>query len=438
MIRKLHSRFIWNSFLLVCVILTVVFLLAGVALVRYVDHSVRNMLDAMLETGDVPQSTESAGFDLAKQLGLLRDAQPTVGGSNLPAYLFEIRQETPDPAARQLSEADQIVCLRGDGSYEEDADLWRKLIDGMLYGEKEIDRITEENLCYEMDRSGSCIRIAVVDYSGFLLLLNRILLAGGFIIVSLAGFFLILIWIVALQILQPAERAWERQERFVGDASHEIRTPLAIILSTAELSASEDIKENERRFDVIRDEARRINLLISRMLESARIHNKAAQHQGDTVFSLSDAATECALRYEALFYEEGIALATEIKDDLYVKADENALKQVLFALLDNAGKYTPKGNTVTVTVRKKYREAEITVKNRGIGVAASERTVIFDRFYRADEGRAHLEGSYGLGLAIAKNLIETMGGRIRCDSDGETYTAFTITMRTVRPPKNRK
>ena len=127
MIRRLHSRFVWNSFLLVCIILFVVFLLAGVALVRYVDHSVRNMLDVMLETGDVPQSTESAGFDLAKQLGLLRDAQPTVGGSNLPAYLFEIRQETPDPAARQLSEADQIVCLRGDGSYEEDADLWRKL-----------------------------------------------------------------------------------------------------------------------------------------------------------------------------------------------------------------------------------------------------------------------------------------------------------------------
>ena len=175
------------------------------------------------------------------------------------------------------------------------------------------------------------------------------------------------------------------------------------------------------------------------MLESARIEDKAAQHRSDTVFSLSDAATECALRYEALLYENGIELITDVEDGIYVFADESALKQALCTLLDNATKYTPRGNSATVSARKRrYRTAEITVRNEGIGIPASERTVIFDRFYRADEGRAHEEGSYGLGLAIAKNLIESMGGRIRCDSDGQTYTAFIVNMRLVRVPKTKK
>ena len=438
MIRRLHSRFVWNSFLLVCIILFVVFLLAGVALVRYVDHSIRKTLSELLQT-DALSEADDESPDLAERLGLDSRIEPTVGGTRFPSYLFEIVQEKPDPNATALSDKDQIACLRGDRSYPDEMDSWRSLIDRMLKSKKKIDTITGENLCFTADRSGQrTIRIAVVDYSGYLQFLNRLLIACGFVVISLAGVFLILIWIVAMQMLQPAEQAWERQERFVGDASHEIKTPLAIILSTAELSAAEEPAENERRFGVIRDEARRINLLISRMLESARIRSKAARHQNDTVFSLSDAATECALRYEALLYEEGIELVTDVKEDLFITADEHAFKQVLCALLDNAGKYTPRGNTATVSVRKRYREAEITVRNEGVGVKASEREVIFDRFYRADEGRAHREGSYGLGLAIAKNLIEAMGGRIRCESDGETYTAFVISMRTTRSPKPAK
>lgn len=431
MIQRLHSRFIWNSFLLVCIILFVIFLMAGAALVRYVDHSIRKTLAETLQTDSLSETDEEKP-DLAGWLGLDSRVEPRVGGSRFPSYLFEIRQAVPDPNAEKLGENDEIQCLRGDRFYLEEIGSWRALIGEMLKSSKRIDRISGENLCYSVDRSGEAIRIAVVDYSGYLLFLNRLLVAGSLVIVSLAGVFLILIWIVAMQILQPAERAWERQERFVGDASHEIKTPLAIILSTAELSASEDFKENERRFNVIRDEARRINLLISRMLESARIRNKAAQHRNDTLFSLSDAVTECALRYEALLYEEGIELITDVEDGICVQTDENVLKQIVCTLLDNAGKYTPRGCTATVSLHKRYREAEITVRNEGIGIKESERTCIFDRFYRVDEGRAHKEGSYGLGLAIAKNLIETMGGHIRCDSDGETFTAFVVTLRLAR------
>ena len=186
---------------------------------------------------------------------------------------------------------------------------------------------------------------------------------------------------------------------------------------------------------MIRDEARRINLLITRMLESARIESRAAHQRSNKLFSATDAVTECALRYESLLYEQGVGLDADVEDDLYAVADESAFKQVVDALLDNAGKYTPKGQTARISAHRKRRNLLITVRSEGVGVAEQDRQAIFNRFYRADEGRAHVEGSYGLGLAIAKSLIETMGGKIRCDSDGETYTAFLIRMRAAHSPK---
>ena len=336
---------------------------------------------------------------------------------------------------RSLSPGDRILQIRGEQTHIEDDETWRALFDVMLKSDREIDRIESEELCYMVDRSGASIRIAIVDYSGYGRFLRHLCLAGVGLILGFAAAFYLLLRVSADNLLRPAELAWENQERFVGDASHEIKTPLAIILSTAELGASEKPEENERRFGVIRDEARRINLLITRMLESARIKNRAMQLRNNRTFSVSDAVTECALRYEPLLYEQGVTLLSEVEDGLFACADENAFKQVTDALLDNAGKYTPNGQKAEISALRKHKNVCISVKSHGVGVSEQERERIFDRFYRVDEGRAHVEGSYGLGLAIAKNLIETMGGTIRCESDGEAYTAFIVAIPSVRSPK---
>ena len=436
MIRRQHRRFIRNSFLTVCGILAVIFLITAFMMVRFVDTSIESELVSMIRftNGGVVKS-ESRLSELVKQLGLDGPQDTTVGGTRFPTYLFQIWQAEPDPKAVTLSADDRIIQIRGESTHIEDTESWRSLFDIMLKSTKRIDRIEEEELCYMVDRSGASISIAIVDYSGYSRFLRHLCLAGVGLILGFAGAFYLLLRFSANTLLRPAELAWENQERFVGDASHEIKTPLAIILSTAELGTSEQKEENDRRFAVIRDEARRINLLITRMLESARIKNRAVQ-QGNTVFSLSDAVTECALRYESLLYEQGVTLETDIEEHLFVCADEVALKQVINALLDNAGKYTPRGETARICARKKRTHVIVTVRSNGIGIDETERQSIFNRFYRADEGRAHVEGSYGLGLAIAKNLVETMGGEIRCESDGETFADFIITIRAAHAPKS--
>lgn len=457
MIRKQHRRFIRNSFLAVCSILIVIFLITAVMMVRFVDSSIESELVSLIHftSGGVVEEEEEQEpdpdeekeldengepirkerEDLAARLGLDGPRKATVGGTRFPTYLFQIWQPHPDPNATALSESDQILQIRGERPYLDDSESWRTLFDVMLKSEKHIDRIDSEAFCYMVDRTGSMISIAIVDYSGYARFLNRLLIAGLGLLLGFAGAFYLLLRFSANILLRPAERAWENQERFVADASHEIKTPLAIILSTAELGTAEQPEENERRFGVIRDEARRINLLISRMLESARIKSRAAQQRNNKVFSASDAVTECALRYESLLYEQGVGLETQVEEELYTVAEENAFKQVLNALLDNAGKYTPKGKNTRISAFRKRRNVVISVRSEGVGIPKEDRQSIFGRFYRADEGRAHTEGSYGLGLAIAKNLIETMGGSIRCDSDGETYTDFVVTVRNARAPK---
>lgn len=438
MIRKQHRRFIRNSFLAVCGILIVVFLVTAIMMVRFVDESIESELQSLIRfTGGGAAKNESRFIELVRQLGFDGPQETTVGGTRFPTYLFQIWQSVPDPEADRVMPDDEILQIRGEQPYLEDSESWRALFDVMLKSKKRIDCIESEELCYTVDRSGSAIDIAIVDYSGYGRFLRRLALAGAGLIIAFAGAFYLLLRFSANNLLRPAERAWENQERFIGDASHEIKTPLAIILSTAELGTSEDPGENDRRFETIRDEARRINLLITRMLESARIRNKAMQQRSNCVFSASDAVTECALRYESLLYEQGVTLRSSVEDDLYVLAEESAFKQVIDALLDNAGKYTPKGKTAEISALRKHKHVIVTVRSNGVGVGEADRVSIFNRFYRGDEGRAHVEGSYGLGLAIAKNLIETMGGAIRCESDGETYTDFIVTILAAHAPKSK-
>lgn len=411
MIRSLHRRFLWNAYLWACVFLLIVMLIAVVALARYMDTILSTALNDTL------------------RLSVSDPATPAVSARmRIPTYLAVIRQAAPDPEATSLKEGDTVELLRGDLADWTEEEI-RKDTNEILESTRRIGFLRHETMCFTVDRTGGEIRIALVEYAGYRSLLYRVILVCILLYSTVSGVLFLLMKTAELRLLRPAERAWANQERFVEDASHEMKTPLSTILSNAELGAGETAEETDRRFSVILSEAHRMKLLITRMLESARIENNAAKRRNFTVFSLSDAVTECALRYEEPLYEHGIKLAYDVDDDLYVQTDEAVLKQVLHILLENAGKYTPRGETVTVSAKNRYPMAQITVRNDGVGIDPNECDAVFERFYRAGEVRTHTEGSYGLGLSIAKNLTEAIGGRIRCRSDGSTYTAFVVSVR---------
>lgn len=415
MIRSLHRRFLWNTFLWSCVFLLAVMFGTYVLLARYTDSIVKSEAFDVLRYGE---QTETHSFVRR----------------GVPSFLAEIRQTKPDTGAEELEADDEIVFLRGDVSAWTEEQI-RRITDGMLKSGDRIGFLRKETLCFVVDRSSKTIRIAAVDYTGFRSYLTRVLLLGVVLYNVICGALFLLMKLAEKRLLRPAERAWANQERFVEDASHEMKTPIAVILSNAELGVSEQPEETERRLSVILNEAQRMKLLITRMLESARIENEAHKRRSIADFSLSDAVTECALLFEEPLYEQGIALSYDVEENLWVRSDETSLKQVLRILLENVGKYTPRGQRVQMRVRRRFSRAEIAVRNEGVGIDPNECEAIFERFYRAGEVRAHTEGSYGLGLSIAKTMIEMIGGSIRCESDGQTYTSFVVTVRSVRKQK---
>ena len=247
---------------------------------------------------------------------------------------------------------------------------------------------------------------------------------------SLAGSAALLVLFLCSYLLsgvvtRPVGAAWAQQEQFLSDASHELKTPLTVILSSAELLNQSALPEQAVYIDNIREESRRMKLLVEDMLTLSRAQRSAGSLPEQTA-DLSEAAMTAALRFEPVAFEAGKRLEYDIAPELPVRGDGGKLGQALAALLDNAVKYSAGGTDIRLTAEKQGRFAVVTVADSGPDIPAEKLPHIFDRFYRADEARTDGD-SFGLGLPIAKAIIDAHRGTLRCES-GSGVTRFIITL----------
>ena len=220
-----------------------------------------------------------------------------------------------------------------------------------------------------------------------------------------------------------------RQE-FVANVSHELRTPVSIIRANTEtlLNGAMDDPENAREFlDALQRNAERLSNLIDDLLDVSKIDS------GEYRLEPRDVSVEAVTRYTVDTVEKAaeakqLTLDTELQPDLRVFADEKALGQVLFNLLDNAIKYTPEGGHVSVRARGSNGSVRIEDCDDGPGIEPEHRQRIFERFYRVDAGRSREMGGTGLGLSIVKNLTESMGGQVGLDNTIPNGSTFWLTL----------
>ena len=132
------------------------------------------------------------------------------------------------------------------------------------------------------------------------------------------------------------------------------------------------------------------------------------------------------LSFECLAYERGITLRSELPGALPLVGDGARLRQLCAILLDNAIKYTPSGGEISVSLLSRGHGALLTVRNTGAGIPEAEREKIFERFYRTDRSRARETGGFGLGLAIAQQIVLSHGGKISVGGREGEYTEFTV------------
>lgn len=239
---------------------------------------------------------------------------------------------------------------------------------------------------------------------------------------------------LALGYNRLAERleATEKTRRsMLADLAHEMRTPLATI--DAHLEAVEDgIRPLDRKtLGVVRGSTGRLRRLAEDM--SALSRAEEGLHVSPAPVDAAALAATAAEAVRDRFTAAGVHLGTDIADAGRVRVDADRMGQVLGNLLDNALRHTPEGGTVTLTCRRVEDWVEYRVADTGDGVAAEHLPHLFDRFYRVDTSRDRRRGGSGIGLAIAKALVEAHGGGISVTSAG-VGRGTTFAVRLPRNP----
>jgi signal transduction histidine kinase len=341
---------------------------------------------------------------------------------------------------------------------------------------------------------------------------NQALVSAGVGVVALLAF-LGIATLLSRIALRPVERAWEQQRRFVADASHELKTPLTVILANANIMASAPqttIAEQGQWLESTQIEAQRMDALIRDLLVLARSDEEQTRHEaaggGGKVGSgqwgvdsgggiggggeargalplsdLSAIVNRALLQFDAVFYERGIAVEATVSPGVSVHGTSEQLDRLISVLLDNAGKYSPRGGTVRVTLAVASGEwrvtsdadgggaatvatvggavatvgsgeaagaataagsggaavatvggavrggaAVLTVANSGEPIPAEKLAHIFERFYRGDVAHSDAVAGFGLGLSIAESIVCALGGSIQASSDAEHGTVFSV------------
>ncbi len=224
------------------------------------------------------------------------------------------------------------------------------------------------------------------------------------------------------------------RRRLIGDVSHELRTPLTAIRGSMEGLIDGVLPATDETFQEIHSEADRLNRLVDDLQELSRVEARAYKLNLQTV-DVSSLTQTVAKRLSPQAASRHIALAFELAPDLpQVRADEDRLVQVLTNLTANALQYTPEGGAVTIGAQHTDGEIQVSVHDTGIGIPPEHLAHVFDRFYRVDKSRSRRAGGgSGIGLTIARALVEAHGGRIWAASEGEGKgSVFTFTLPVVK------
>ena len=225
------------------------------------------------------------------------------------------------------------------------------------------------------------------------------------------------------------ESAEERRRRLLNDLAHELRTPLATIAGYLEGLSDGVVHPDAETWAVMRRESQRL----ARLVDDLQKVSRAEERQLDLrlVRTPASALVDAAVASAAPAYaEKGVAItcaADRSAGD--VEVDPDRMGEVLANLLDNALRHTPTGGRVVVSASRQTGRVELTVEDTGEGIAREHVSRVFERFYRADSARARSAGGSGIGLAIARALVETHGGTIHAESEGPGRgSRFVVTL----------
>ena len=236
------------------------------------------------------------------------------------------------------------------------------------------------------------------------------------------------------QMATQLEQVESMRRQLIGDVTHELRTPLTSIKGYMEGLVDGVLPSTPETFDQIHREANRLSRLVDDLQELSRVEAKAYSLDIHPM-TVSNLVQTTVKRLAPQARDKHIILHPNLPADLPpVQADEDRITQVLVNLVANAIQYTPVGGNVSITAARQADEIQISVKDTGVGIPPEHLANLFTRFYRVDKSRSrNAGGGSGIGLTIAKHLVEAHGGRIWAESKGEGQgSTFTFSLKTAK------
>lgn len=245
--------------------------------------------------------------------------------------------------------------------------------------------------------------------------------------VSLLGFLtvfmLVLFW--SKKIFKPVAESYSKQKRFITDASHEIKTPLTIIDANTEVI--EMVNGESEWTKNTRDQVKRLTALTNQMVALSRL-DENPEPKEKAKFDLSDVAYEVIDHFSSLSEVRGKKISADIEDGIKYVGDENSIRQLISILVDNAMKYAVESADISISLKRDGRKVKFVLKNLTDGMEEGSQDILFERFYRPDSSRNSETGGSGIGLSLAKSIVESHKGRITARCDGDGYITFQVTL----------
>ena len=244
----------------------------------------------------------------------------------------------------------------------------------------------------------------------------------------------ILITLFSKAVIRPTAEAYEKQKQFITDAGHELKTPLAIINADAdvlemELDCDPEAGATNEWLDDIRKQTARLTELTGNLIYLAKTEEGTKDAFTFVDFPVSDVVAQEAESFKGPAQAAGKNIDIKIEENLSMNGDQKAVRQLVDIFMDNAIKYSPDGGTISVKLKKTGRYIGLSVTNSTKTPVTKENTKhMFDRFYRTDASRNSDTGGYGIGLSIAKSIVEAHKGKITANSQDENKLTMTAVM----------
>lgn len=346
---------------------------------------------------------------------------PNSNASHLPPFAKDVLLVTYDMKTSKISYANE--------NFISGSDTISEVIQAALNTKKEqgFISVSDYNLAYMYKTSPNGIEMVFKDSSLYTHTINRLIITS--VVISLISIVVLYIFSVFLanKTIKPVEESYNSQKRFIADASHELKTPLAVIKTNLDIintNRNDTVANQGKWLNYISFQTDRMSTLVTNLLFLAKADNNELLGV-DSTFNISQVIMNQLLSFEAVLYENNLELDSNINKNINFFGDKESINQLVGILMDNAIKHSFKDSIITANLKESKNKIYFSVTNNGETIPKEDIDKIFDRFYRVDKSRAREKGGYGLGLSIAKSIVDKYNGKIKAVSENN-ITSFIV------------